>query len=95
MANLGWLGLAYPRTFGGKGGSFFDLALLFEEMGRAMLPSPYLSTVILGGLTILEAGNDRQKNELLPKIAKGELILSWPSPNRSTVGTARPGNPKE
>jgi len=90
MAKLGWLGLAYPELFGGKGGSFFDLAILFEEMGRAMLPSPYLSTVILCGLTILEAGSNKQKMDLLPKIAKGELILSLAltEPGSSWDGTA-------
>jgi alkylation response protein AidB-like acyl-CoA dehydrogenase len=90
LAEKGWLGLAYPKEFGGKGGRFFDLALWFEEMGRAMLPSPYLSTVILGGLTILEAGSTKQKDELLPKIAKGELILALAltEPESSWDGTA-------
>jgi 3-oxocholest-4-en-26-oyl-CoA dehydrogenase beta subunit len=90
MAKTGWLGLPYPDQYKGKGGSFIDLALLFEEMGRAMLPSPYLSTVILCGLTILEAGSDRQKEDLLPKIARGDLILSLAltEPESSWDGTA-------
>ncbi len=90
MAGMGWLGLPYPEQYGGKGGGFIDLALLFEEMGRAMLPSPYLSTVILCGLTILEAGTDKQKNEVLPKIAKGDLVLSLAltEPESSWDGTA-------
>ncbi len=90
MADMGWLGLAYPESWGGRGGSFFDLALLFEEMGRAMLPSPYLSTVILGGLTILEAGSIKQKTDLLPKIARGDLVLSLAltEPESSWDGTA-------
>jgi alkylation response protein AidB-like acyl-CoA dehydrogenase len=90
LAKIGWLGLAYPEQFGGRGGSFIDLALIYEEMGRAMLPAPYLSTVILCGLTILEAGSMKQKTELLPKIAKGELVLSLAltEPESSWDGTA-------
>jgi len=76
IADLGWLGLAYPEQYGGTGGSFLDLAVLYEEMGRAMFPSPHLSTVALCGLTILAAGKEQQKRDLLPKIAKGELIMA-------------------
>lgn len=75
-ADLGWLGLIYPETYGGSGMSILDMAILYEEMGRALLPSPHLSTVILGGLTILEAGNENQKADILPKIVKGETILA-------------------
>jgi alkylation response protein AidB-like acyl-CoA dehydrogenase len=67
-----------------------DLAVIYEEMGRAMLPSPHLSTVVLCGLTILEAGTEAQKADLLPKIAKGERILSLAltEPESSWDGTA-------
>ena len=76
LGDMGWLGMIYPEQYGGKGGRFMDLAVIYEEMGRAMLPSPHLSTVVLCGLTILEAGSEGQKADLLPKIAKGELVLS-------------------
>lgn len=76
IADLGWLGLVYPEKYGGIGGSIVDLAVLYEEMGRAMFPSPYLSTVVLCGLTILAAGSEEQKAELLRKIVNGELILA-------------------
>jgi len=76
MAGLGWIGLAFPEKYGGAGMSFLDLAILLEEMGRACLPSPYFSTVILGGLPILNIGNEAQKQEYLPKIARGELIFT-------------------
>ena len=76
IADLGWLGLVYPEKYGGTGSSFLDLAVLYEEMGRAMFPSPYLSTVVLCGQTILAAGSEKQKAELLPKIASGDLILA-------------------
>ncbi|MBL7208476.1 MAG: acyl-CoA/acyl-ACP dehydrogenase [Dehalococcoidia bacterium] len=76
MADLGWLGLVFPEKYGGLGGSFLDLAVLEEEMGRACLPGPFFSTVILGALFILTAGSEEQKKELLPKVANGELILT-------------------
>lgn len=76
MAELGWMGLALPEEYDGMGMSFLDLAVLLEEMGRACLPGPFFSTVVLGGLTILEAGNEEQKKELLPKITAGETILT-------------------
>ncbi len=76
VADLGWLGLALPEQYGGLGLSYFDLVLLLEEMGRAMLPGPFFSTVVLGGMTILEAGSDAQKQEYLPKIASGDTIAT-------------------
>ncbi|MFC2051530.1 acyl-CoA dehydrogenase family protein [Chloroflexota bacterium] len=76
IADLGWLGLVYPEKYGGSGMSILDLTVLYEEMGRAMFPSPHLSTVVLCGMTILAAGSEEQKADLLPKIANGDLILS-------------------
>jgi alkylation response protein AidB-like acyl-CoA dehydrogenase len=76
MAGLGWMGLALPEKYGGTGMSFLDLAILFEEMGRACLPGPYFSTVVLGGLTIADIGSEEQKQEYLPKLASGEKILT-------------------
>ena len=76
MAELGWMGLALPEEYDGMGMTFLDLAILLEEMGRACLPGPYFSTVVLGGFTILEAGSEEQKRELLPKISAGDMILT-------------------
>ncbi len=76
MAELGWMGLALPEKYGGGDMSFLDLAVLLEEMGRACLPGPYFSTVVLGGLTILDIGSEEQKQEYLPKIASGEAIFT-------------------
>jgi alkylation response protein AidB-like acyl-CoA dehydrogenase len=76
MAELGWIGLAFPGKYGGGDMSFLDLAVLLEEMGRACLPSPFFSTVVLGGLSILDVGSDEQKQEYLPKIIGGEKILT-------------------
>ncbi len=77
MAELGWLGIIFPEKYGGTEGSFFDLIILLEEMGRFLLPSPFISNVVLGGLTVLEAGSEEQKQNLLPKIISGELKLTF------------------
>jgi len=76
MAELGWLGLPFPEKYEGGGFSFLDLVVLMEEMGRACLPGPFLSTVVLGGLPIAEWGTEEQKRHLLPLISKGEAILT-------------------
>ncbi len=76
MVDLGWFGLAFPEEYGGGGGSFMDLLVLLEEMGRALLPGLFFSTVVLGGLPILEIGSEEQKRKFLPKIASGELNLT-------------------
>ncbi len=76
MAGLGWQGLVFPEEFGGSAMSFRDLTILCEEMGRAVLPGPFYSTVILVGLPLLEFGTDAQKKEFLPKIANGEMVCT-------------------
>ena len=76
MAELGWLGLPFPEEYGGSGGSFLDLTILLEEIGRAMVPGPFIPTVIHCGLPILEAGSDEQKHNFLPGIASGDIIMT-------------------
>ena len=76
MVSLGWTGLAFPEQYGGAGASFLDLAVLLEQMGRALVPSPFFATVVLGGLTVLDAGTDSQKQDILPRICSGELMMT-------------------
>jgi alkylation response protein AidB-like acyl-CoA dehydrogenase len=76
VADLGWMGLVFPEKYGGAGMSFLDLAILLEEMGRACFPGPFFSTVILGGLPILDIGSDEQKEKYLPQIASGKAIFA-------------------
>jgi alkylation response protein AidB-like acyl-CoA dehydrogenase len=85
IADLGWLGLPFPEEYGGSNGSFLDLTVLLEEMGRACFPGPFFSTVVLSGLVLLDAGTREQKAELLPKIASGDLIctLAFTEPSNS------------
>jgi alkylation response protein AidB-like acyl-CoA dehydrogenase len=75
MAELGWLGLVIPEEFGGGGLSYVDLILIMEEMGRVVLPSPFIWTVMFTE-AIKRAGSDKQKCSYLPKIASGELIAT-------------------
>jgi len=83
LAEQGWLGLVYPEEYGGAGLGFVDLTVLMEEMGRVVMPGPFFSTVLLGGLAILEAGSAEQRKEWLTKIAAGEakVALAWTEPN--------------
>ena len=76
MAELGWLGLTFPEQYGGAEFSFLDMAILLEEMGRALLPGPFFSTVALCGQAILDAGSDEQKDAYLERIAMGELVMA-------------------
>ncbi len=76
MAELGWMGLVLPEQYNGMGMGFLDLIILLQEMGRNILPGPFFSTVVLGSLPILNAGTEEQKKEFLPKIAKGDTILT-------------------
>lgn len=76
MADLGWLGVPFPEKYADTECTFLDFVVLLEEMGRFLLPTPFFSTVILGGLTVLEAGSEEQKQEILPKIINGQLNLT-------------------
>ncbi len=76
MAELGWMGLMIPETYGGSDMSFLDLTVLLPEMGYFCLPGPYFSSVVLGGLTLMESASDEQKREILPAVAEGNRILT-------------------
>ena len=73
---LGWTGVAFPEQYGGTGGDFLDLAVLLEEIGRALMPGPFFATVVLGGLTVLDAGTEAQKRDILTGICSGQLRLT-------------------
>lgn len=76
MAELGWFGMSFPEAYGGFGGEFMYTVILQEEIGRACFPSPFFSTVIQCGLTILAGGTEEQKKDLLGKIFDGSLIMA-------------------
>ncbi len=74
VAELGWLGTGIPEEFGGAGFGRLELAVLAEEIGRALAPIPFSSSVYLATEAILCAGTPAQKSEYLPKLASGEWI---------------------
>ena len=76
MAKLGWMEIHFPEAYGGLGDPFVELTIILEEMGKKAFPSPFFSTVILCGLTLMEGGSEKQKKTLLPEIAAGKLIMS-------------------
>src|SRR3954469_11276663 len=73
---LGLQGLAIPEEYGGQGYTFVELAVVLEEMGRALLAAPYFSTVALAANTLLLSGDDAAKKDYLPGIASGETIAT-------------------
>ncbi len=82
MANLGLIGLTLPEEYGGAGQSIVEAALLYEELGRALAPSPHFVSAGLSGAALLAAGSAAQKQAWLPKIAAGAAILTpaWLEP---------------
>lgn len=76
LAKADLLGLCLPEAHGGGGYGFFELALLCEQVGRAVAPLPLLPTLVLGALPLAEFGTDEQRRSLLPGVAAGELILT-------------------
>lgn len=76
MAELGWLGMGIPEEYGGMASDLVDLAVLYEEIGRALVPGPHFVSAVMCAQTILNCGSAEQKRELLPKIASGELVLT-------------------
>jgi alkylation response protein AidB-like acyl-CoA dehydrogenase len=86
MGDLGWLGLVLPEEYGGSGATVMDLVVLLEEFGRALVPGPFVPTVLQVGLPILWAGSEQQKRAYLPKLAQGELIgtMAWYEPSATS-----------
>jgi alkylation response protein AidB-like acyl-CoA dehydrogenase len=76
MAELGWMGLMVDEVHGGSGLDLVDLAILLEEMGRALTPGPFLTTAVLGALAIQRAGTAEQKTRLLPQLVEGRLRIA-------------------
>lgn len=76
VGKLGWIGLTAPTEYGGLGLDALHLALLMEEMGRVLLPSPYFAS-LLSLFAVERAGSDEQKKALLPPIVSGERIVTF------------------
>ncbi len=80
---MGWQSMAVPEEHGGSGYGWTEVGLLMEEMGRALLPAPYLSAAVLGAAALRLGGSDEQRDELLAGVAAGEV--------RPTLADLEPG----
>jgi alkylation response protein AidB-like acyl-CoA dehydrogenase len=76
MADLGWLGIIVPAEHGGLGLGWTELMVVFEQLGRGLMPEPMLSTVVLGAGTILLGESTAQQAEHLPAVVAGERLLA-------------------
>jgi alkylation response protein AidB-like acyl-CoA dehydrogenase len=74
IAEMGWTATVIPEEYGGLGLSYLELCVIAEELGRAVAPVPFSSSVYLATEAILRFGSDSQKEEWLPKLATGEAI---------------------
>ncbi len=73
-AEMGWLGAAVPEEYGGAGFGHLELSLIAEEIGRALAPIPFASSVYLASEALLIAGSEEQKKQQLPRLVSGETI---------------------
>ena len=76
MASLGWFGISLPEAYGGGGLPVTYLGLILEECGRAIAPVPFHSTAT-AALAVANHGSDDQKQSILPRVARGDLIMTW------------------
>jgi alkylation response protein AidB-like acyl-CoA dehydrogenase len=77
MAELGLLGAAIPEEHGGVGLGVTELAVICEELGRAVAPVPFFSSICMAAETILLAGSNEQKARWLPGLASGETVATF------------------
>jgi alkylation response protein AidB-like acyl-CoA dehydrogenase len=84
LGELGLLGLLVPEQYSGSGQSMLEAAIVYEEFGRALVPSPHFPSCVMSTGVLQLAGSQEQKQEWLPKIVSGEAILTpaWIEPGR-------------
>jgi len=76
MVELGWPGTIFPEQYGGFDFGYQGLGVILEETGRTLVASPLVSTVLVSGSAVLLAGNDSQRQEVIPAIVGGERLLA-------------------
>ena len=76
MAALGWFGISLPESHGGGGLPVTYLGLILEECGRAIAPVPFHSTAT-AALAVARHGSSEQQQTILPRAARGDLIMTW------------------
>ena len=76
FAEMGFSGLLVPEEFGGSGLGYVEAGIVMEEIGRTLMPSPFLSTGVLAASALTRGGSAAQKSEYLPKISAGSLLAA-------------------
>lgn len=76
FAEMGFSGLLVPEEFGGSGLGCVEAGIVMEEIGRTLMPSPFLATSVLAASALSRGGSDAQKSQCLPKIADGSLLAA-------------------
>ncbi|MBR1143502.1 acyl-CoA dehydrogenase family protein [Bradyrhizobium sp. AUGA SZCCT0431] len=76
FAEMGFSGLLVPENFGGSGLGAVEAGVVMEEIGRTLMPSPFLSTAVLAASALTRGGSDAQKAAHLPKISDGSLLAA-------------------
>ena len=77
IVGMGWTATTIPEAYGGLGLGYYELAIIAEELGRAVAPVPFSSSVYLATEAILAFGDEAQKTHWLPKLAAGECIATF------------------
>ena len=82
LVELGLVGILVPEEYGGQGQSLLEAAIVYEEFGRALAPSPHFVSAVLSASALVIAGNEEQKKALLPGIAGGDVVVTpaWLEP---------------
>src|SRR5207302_3056237 len=76
FAEMGFSGLLVPDQYGGSGLGCVEAGVVMEEIGRTLMPSPFLSTAVLAASALSRGGSAAQKSEHLPKISDGSLLAA-------------------
>jgi alkylation response protein AidB-like acyl-CoA dehydrogenase len=76
LVGQGWPGLLIPEQYGGANGTFLDMTVIVEEMGKALIPGPFFATALLGAPAFIAGASEELKKEFLPKIAEGKFIAT-------------------
>ncbi|UGY18248.1 acyl-CoA dehydrogenase family protein [Bradyrhizobium septentrionale] len=76
FAEMGFSGLLVPDQFGGSGLGCVEAGIVMEEIGRTLMPSPFLATAVLAASALSRGGSEAQKAQHLPKIADGSLLAA-------------------
>ncbi|MDC1294937.1 acyl-CoA/acyl-ACP dehydrogenase [Myxococcota bacterium] len=77
MAEQGWLSIAIPEEQGGFGGSFLDMAIILEQLGRGLVPEPMIASAVLAGGILSDIGTEAQRDEFLSPMMEGSTSLAF------------------